>query len=349
LNTHKLRSIKSILVLLMFILLIFSLTSCYSVQSLFKYKITEEYLGYYLRLETDPEEKDYGTAKVLLLKEVHKSCYVIQEITRDGYRKEEYKVKLTGAYDDRYYADIQLPSEEYSEDIELSKGDERLPSYMTELHKPQAVDESVPYIIIGHSFGDVYFKIAGIETPEDINNLEAAFIANEKTKEAEEQARLEKQRSERIGLINKSKEFLIELLANKKMYLIPQTSSFNWNGPELFRSELLPDGETMRLTSLSNNPYVSGRIFLLSWPSEEDVIDYWVLLGLGGFIDLSSPAPVSPTVNSDLGGEYILKVEEGETSNLRKTLNMYELESDHTIYLTKDRYSVDLFILLEDE
>lgn len=330
----------------MFILLIFSLTSCYSIQSLFRINIAEEYLGYYLRLETDPEEKDYGIATVLLLKEIHKSYYVIQEITRDGYRKEEYKVTLTSKWADSYCAVIQLPSEEYPEDIRLSKGDESPPSYMTELHKSQMIDESVPYIIIDPSFGDVYFKITGIETPEDIKNLEAAFIANENTKEAEEQARLEKQRNERIGLINKSKEFLIELLANKKMYLIPQTSSFNWNGPELFQSELLPDGETMRLTSLSNNPYVSGRIFLISWPSEEEVIDYWVLLGLGGFIDLSSPAPVSPTVNSDLGGEYILKVEEGETSNLRKTLNMYELESDHTIYLTKDRYSVDLFILL---
>lgn len=78
----------------MFILLIFSLTSCYSIQSLFRINIAEEYLGYYLRLETDPEEKDYGIATVLLLKEVHKSYYVIQKITSAGYMKEEYKVKV---------------------------------------------------------------------------------------------------------------------------------------------------------------------------------------------------------------------------------------------------------------
>ncbi|MDD2297251.1 MAG: hypothetical protein PHX79_05495 [Sphaerochaetaceae bacterium] len=84
-NAHKLGLKKNMLVSFIFILLIFSLTSCHSVQSLFRPNIPEGWLGYYLRLETDLEDKDYGTATVLLLKEVQKSYYVIQKITSGGY------------------------------------------------------------------------------------------------------------------------------------------------------------------------------------------------------------------------------------------------------------------------
>lgn len=353
-NAHKLGLKKNMLVSFIFILLIFSLTSCYSVQSLFRPNIPEGWLGYYLRLETDLEDKDYGTATVLLLKEVQKSYYVIQKITSGGYLNEEYKVNITSVYPNSYGADIQLPSEKYPKDISLSKGDKSLPSYMAELRTPRVVDDSVPYIIIDPSFGDVYFKITGIETPEDIKNFEAAFMANKKAKETEAQERLEQERKDILELVSSSKELLLNLLVNKKMYFIPQNSSFIWNGPELFQSELLSDGETIKFTSLSNHPYATGRIFLLSWESDQDYLASVELLKLlwGKTIDKKTPLPFRPTVDYDLGGQWFMGILEGVTSNFRKVLNMYALESnqsDHTIYLTKDSLSVDLYILLENE
>lgn len=353
-HINKSGLVKSVLNSLLFTLLIFSLTSCYSIQSIFEKKISEKWLGYYLYLETNPKEVTYGTATVLLLKKSNDGGFVIQKITSHEIFADELKVSVTDSYlDEYYYASIQVPSEDYPDSIKLNKGYRLPPSHFTELLNLQETDKSVPYMEVNpSSFNTIYyFKISGIETPEDIKNLEASFIAKEKEKEAEYQSHLEKVISDYLESNNKSKKFLISLLGNKKMYFIPQTSEFGWNGPQLFESEILADGETIKFTSLSKNPYLSGRIFLLSWNSDglSDSAEIWQYFRENK--DKQDLIKFNPIVDYDLGGQWLLRIRNEILPDLKKVLDMYGLESEYSIYLkTYELFAgVYLYIVLEDE
>lgn len=310
-------------------------------------------MGYYISLETDTREDTYGTATVLLLKKTNYGGYVIQKITSRGISAEEFKVSVTDVYPNSYKIRIQELSEGYPDSIRLANWTLSRPSFIPELINLQIINGSFPYMSDNSSSSSefIYFKISGIETPEDIKNLEASYIAKEKAKKAEDQARFEKERSDYLLSNDTSIKLVTSLLGNKNIYFISQASEFGWTGPLLFKSEILPDGETIRFTSLSDNRYLSRRNFLLSWDIDDDTSDFEKIRQyFGENLATQNLIKFNPIVDADLGGRWLLRIRKEIFTDLKEMLDMYGLESDYCIYLIRDEGfpSPALYIVVED-